>query len=104
MAKIKLIFSTIGEVLWRSFGLYLKFLKFGVVFGGVGSAIAGDIKILFIGLLAAFVPSLIEAVAELGEEITRTGKSTKPGINHAFNKAADALDKQEKKAEEKSAK
>lgn len=104
MKRIKLVLALTGEVLWRSFGLYLKFLKYGFVLGGVGSAIAGDINILFIGLLAAFAPALIEAISEVGEEITRTGKSTKPGINKAFNKAADALDKQEKQAESKSAK
>lgn len=104
MRRLKLAFSLIGEVLWRSFGLYVKYLKVGVVLGGAGTAFTGDVRVFFISLVAAFVPALLEAYSEIGEEIARTGKSTRPGIERSFNKAVDLLEKQEKQAENKSSK
>lgn len=104
MARISLILSRLGEILWRSFGLYVKYLRMGVVLGGAGAGITGDIKVFFLSLVAAFIPALIEAWSEIGEEIARDAKVTKSGINKAFNKAADSIDKQEKTAEGKSSK
>lgn len=101
MARIKLIFSRLGEIIWRSFGLYVKYLRMGIVLGGVGAGISGDIMFMLIALAAAFVPALIEAYSEIGEEIARDARVTKAGINKAFNKAADNIDKQEQKASEK---
>lgn len=98
MSRIKLVISRLGEILWRSFGLYIKYLKVGVVLGGVGAGISGDVMFMFIALAASFVPALIEAYAEIGEEIARDARVTKAGINKAFNKAADNIDKQEEKA------
>ncbi len=99
--RIKVIFSIVGEILWRSFGLYVKYLKYGVVLGGVGAGISGDISLMFWSLLAAFVPAVIDAYSEIGEEIARTNNVTKTGINRAFNKAVDALERQEKEASKK---
>lgn len=104
MTRLKLILSRFGEILWRSFGLYVKYLKVGIVLGGVGAGISGDVMFMFIALAASFVPALIEAYSEIGEEIARDARVTKAGINKAFNKAADNIDRQEKKAEGKSAK
>ncbi len=104
MARLKLMFSRLSEILWRLFGLVITYLIVGIVLGGVGAGISGDVMFMFIALAASFVPALIEAYSEIGEEIARDARITKAGINKAFNKAADNIDRQEKKAEEKSAK
>lgn len=101
MIRFRIILTVFGDVLWRSFGLFLKYLPAGVLLGAGGTVVTNDKMMFLVGLVVAFIPALLEAYAEIGEEIARTAKVTKTGINRGFNKAIRILEEQAKEAKNK---
>jgi hypothetical protein len=101
MIRVRIVLTILGEIVWRSFGLFLKYLPAGVLLGAGGTVATGDKLMFLLGLLVAFIPALLEAYAEIGEEIARTAKVTKTGISRGFNKAIRILEEQAKEAKGK---
>lgn len=99
--RLKAVIIVVAEILWRSFGLALKFLPVGLGLGGVLAAATADVAMVFWGALGAWLPALFEAYGEIGEEIATTAKVTKAGINRGFAKAVKIIEKQEKELAEK---
>lgn len=99
--RTKAILLVIGEILWRSFGLLMKFLPAGLAIGGVLVATTGDVKMILWGALSSWLPALFAAYAEIGEEIARTAKVTKSGINRGFAKGVQIIEQAEKEIAEK---
>lgn len=99
--RLSVILSLVGEILWRSFGLFLKYLPAGFVIG-LGLVVATDnFWTLALGVFSAFIPALLEAYAEIGEEIARTAKATRTGISRGFNKAVRIIEAKEQELKEK---
>lgn len=99
--RARAILSVLGEILWRSFGLFLKYLPAGFIAGIAAWALSKDIWLLAISIGASFVPALFEAWSEIGEEIARTAKVTQTGINRGFAKAIKLIEQTEKDLAEK---
>ncbi len=102
MKRLKAIAKVLFEIIWRSFGLLLKFLPAGLAIGGVLVATTGDVKMILWGALSSWLPALFAAYAEIGEEIARTAKVTKSGINRGFAKGVQIIEQAEKEIAEKS--
>jgi hypothetical protein len=102
MRRLRAVAIVVFEIIWRSFGLLLKFLPAGLAIGGVLVATTGDVKMILWGALSSWLPALFAAYAEIGEEIARTAKVTKSGINRGFAKGVQIIEKAEKEIAEKS--
>lgn len=90
------ILALLGEVIWRSFGLLLKFLPAGLALGGILVATTGEVAMILYGALGSWLPALFAAYAEIGEEIATTAKVTSAGINRGFRKGVEIIEKVEK--------
>lgn len=101
--RIKAIFLVLGEIIWRSFGLLMKFLPAGLAFGGILAATTNDPKMVAWGIVGSWLPALFAAYAEIGEEIARTAQVTKDGINRGFAKGVQIIEQTEKDIAEKAA-
>lgn len=99
--RARAILSVLGEILWRSFGLFIKYLPAGFLAGITAVAVSNDYWLLLISIGASFVPALFEAWSEIGEEIARTAKVTEVGINKGFAKAIKIIEQTEKDLAEK---
>lgn len=99
--RIKAIFLVLGEIVWRSFGLLMKFLPAGLAFGGILAATTSDSKMVAWGIVGSWLPALFAAYAEIGEEIARTAKVTGAGINRGFAKGVQIIEQTEKELAEK---
>jgi hypothetical protein len=95
------IVLVIAEILWRSFGLFMKYLPTGLIIGLVATTATQNYWLLFISILGSFIPALLEAYSEIGEEIARTAKVTDFGINRGFNKAIRLIEDKEKEVKDK---
>jgi hypothetical protein len=102
MKRLRAVATVLFEIVWRSFGLLLKFLPAGLAIGGVLVATTGDVKMILWGALSSWLPALFAAYAEIGEEIARTAKVTKSGINRGFAKGVQIIEQAEKEIAEKS--
>lgn len=91
-----------AEIIWRSFGLFLKYLPVGLLAGGIMAFATKDVWTSLLGLVVAWVPALSEAYGEIGEEIAVTGRATKAGVNKGFRKAVRIIEAKEKELKEKS--
>lgn len=101
MSKVRHVFKILGEILWRSFGLLIKFLPAGLAFGGVLAATTSDVKMVALGAIGAWLPAIFAAYAEIGEEIALTAKVTQAGINKGFRKGVQLVEQAEKDIKEK---
>jgi len=101
--RVKAIFLVLGEIIWRSFGLLMKFLPAGLAFGGILAATTNDPKMVAWGIVGSWLPALFAAYSEIGEEIARTAKVTQAGINRGFAKGIEIIEQTEKDLAEKAA-
>jgi hypothetical protein len=101
MKRLKQVWVVVAEIVWRSFGLLMKFLPAGLAIGGILVATTGDVKMILWGALSSWLPALFAAYAEIGEEIARTAKVTKSGINRGFAKGVQIIEQAEKEIAEK---
>lgn len=99
--RVRAIVSVIGEILWRSFGLLMKFLPVGLGLGGVLAAVTKDSAMVALGILGSWLPALFAAYSEIGEEIARTAKVSEIGINRGFAKGIEIIEQAEKDLAEK---
>jgi hypothetical protein len=99
--RVKAIFLVLGEIIWRSFGLLMKFLPAGLAFGGILAATTSDPKMVAWGIVGSWLPALFAAYTEIGEEIARTAKITTAGINRGFAKGVQIIEQPEKDIAEK---
>lgn len=99
--RIKAILLVIGEILWRSFGLSLRYLPVGLAAGATITLTTGDTSALVIGALGGWLGALFKAYGEIGEEIARTARVTKAGINRGFRMAVEIIEQQEKEIDNK---
>jgi len=99
--RLKVILALLGEIIWRSFGLFLKYLPAGVLLGAGSTVATGDKMMFLLGLIVAFIPALLEAYAEIGEEIAETGVATKAGVNRGFAKAIRLIESKERELKQK---
>jgi hypothetical protein len=101
--RVKAILLVLGEIVWRSFGLLIKFLPAGLAFGGVLAAVTKDTAMVAWGIVGSWLPALFAAYAEIGEEIARTAKVTEAGINRGFAKGVQIIEQTERDLAEKAA-
>lgn len=88
MERIKKIFSVVGTLAWRGFGVFL-FIIGGAA--GSGALITGD---PFTGILIAWSTLMLGIVGAIGYAIATTGEASEDTVHNATN---DAIRKFEEK-------
>jgi hypothetical protein len=90
--RLKAVFSVLGELAWRGFGIFLFILGGSA---GVGAALTGS---WLNGVLVAWGTLMLSVIAAVGYAIATTGSATRETVAKGAN---DAIQKAEKQADSK---
>lgn len=98
--RIRAILLVLGDILWRSFGLFWVYLGGGGLVGGVAMFVTSDPTNLAVGLLSGWAGAALQAYREIGKEIALTSKVTNAGINRGFRAAVEAIEEAQEKQDQ----
>lgn len=93
--RIRAIFTVLGDILWRSFGLGLFYIPRGLAVGGGFTMFTGDLVHTLVGASSGWFIALLDAYAEIGKEIALTSQVTSKSINRGFRNAIEQAEEAE---------